>query len=45
MSTIDVGLLIVETGKLDIRDMMGFTVVAFLIGLVVFGLGTFIPAL
>lgn len=37
-------LPVLALAKLGVRDMMGFTVVAFLIGLVVFGLGTFIPA-
>ncbi|QSO47276.1 short-chain fatty acid transporter [Alicyclobacillus mengziensis] len=38
-------LPVLALAKLGVRDMMGFTVVAFLIGLVVFGLGTLIPAI
>ncbi|MCL6597818.1 MAG: TIGR00366 family protein [Alicyclobacillus macrosporangiidus] len=38
-------LPVLALAKLGVRDMMGFTVVAFLIGFVIFGIATFIPAL
>jgi short-chain fatty acids transporter len=38
-------LPLLALAKLGVRDMMGFTVVAFLIGFVIFGIATFIPAI
>ncbi|SFU97698.1 TIGR00366 family protein [Alicyclobacillus macrosporangiidus] len=38
-------LPVLALAKLGVRDMMGFAVVAFLIGFVIFGIATFIPAL
>lgn len=37
-------LPVLALAKLGIRDMMGFTVVAFIVGLILFGIATFIPA-
>jgi short-chain fatty acids transporter len=38
-------LPVLALAKLGIRDMMGFTVVAFIVGFILFGIATFIPAL
>jgi short-chain fatty acids transporter len=38
-------LPVLALAKLGIRDMMGFTVVAFIVGFILFGIATFIPVL
>jgi short-chain fatty acids transporter len=38
-------LPVLALAKLGVRDMMGFTVVAFVIGCIIFGIATFIPAI
>ena len=37
-------LPVLALAKLGIRDMMGFTVIAFIVGFILFGIATFIPA-